>query len=342
MKREGGRLIDRARRMNAAGRLALYGVGVVVAFGAAFGLAGAVVPDGAVENRTERSSQVQGHQGHGGDGAAEPSATTANLKGLSLSAEGLSLSPVRAPGAVGESGTLSFRIEDSAGAPVTAYTRTHEQDMHLIVVRSDGTGFRHVHPTLDIATGTWSLPWSWRDGGAYRVYADFAPATGKPVTLTRTVEVAGAFAPVPSAPSRTSTVDGYTVTLGGDLAAGSTRPLTLSVTRGGAPVRDLQPYLGAFGHLVALREGDLAFLHVHPEGAEPKPGDLGGPEITFQAAAPTAGRYLLYLDFKVGDTVRTATFVVDAGSANAPAPATTLPEGGAHGGDAHDETGHGK
>jgi hypothetical protein len=31
---------------------------------------------------------------------------------------------------------------------------------------------------------------------------------------------------------------------------------------------DLAPYLGAKGHLVVLREGDLAFLHVHPEDHE--------------------------------------------------------------------------
>mgnify|MGYP001332756432 CR=1 FL=1 len=38
--------------MNAAGRLSLYGAGVVVAFGGAFGIAAAVVPDSAVANWT--------------------------------------------------------------------------------------------------------------------------------------------------------------------------------------------------------------------------------------------------------------------------------------------------
>ena len=40
--------------MNAAGRLSLYGAGVVVAFGGAFGIAAAVVPDSAVANWTEK------------------------------------------------------------------------------------------------------------------------------------------------------------------------------------------------------------------------------------------------------------------------------------------------
>ena len=45
--------------------------------------------------------------------------------------------------------------------------------------------------------------------------------------------------------------------------AGRETELSFTVTRGGKPIRT-QPYLGAGGHLVALREGDLAYLHVHP------------------------------------------------------------------------------
>src|SRR4029453_4942885 len=86
--------------------------------------------------------------------------------------------------------------------------------------------------------------------------------------------------PVPG-PSRTTTVDGYTVTLAGDLVPGTASKLTLSVSRNGRPVPDLQPSLAAYGHLVALRDGDLAYLHVHPDG---EPGDgrtPAGPDITF-------------------------------------------------------------
>jgi len=80
------------------------------------------------------------------------------------------------------------------------------------------------------------------------------------------------------------------------------------VTKDGRPVTDLQPYLGAFGHLVALRSTDLAYLHVHPEGA---PGDgrtPPGPEVAFHAEVPTAGTYGLYFDFQIDGVVRTAQF----------------------------------
>ena len=101
--------------------------------------------------------------------------------------------------------------------------------------------------------------------------------------------------------------------LDGELVPGRPSPLTLTVTRDGAPVTDLQPYLGAYGHLVALREGDLAYLHVHPEGA---PGDgrtPAGPQIRFVAEVPSAAQYRLFLDFQHGDTVRTAEFTVPTG-----------------------------
>ena len=58
-----------------------------------------------------------------------------------------------------------------------------------------------------------------------------------------------------------------------------------------------QPYLGARGHLVVLREGDLAYIHAHAEEDE----------LAFDVPFPSEGRYRLYLQFKVGGAVETAT-----------------------------------
>ncbi|HNG56827.1 MAG TPA: hypothetical protein PLX70_05235, partial [Solirubrobacterales bacterium] len=122
--------------------------------------------------------------------------------------------------------------------------------------------------------------------------------------------------------SRTDSTGGFKATLRGELEAGSSSELTAHLTRGGRPVTDLEPYLGAFGHLVALREGDLGYLHVHAEdGTEGNPvqghehahsPETAGPDIEFAAEAPTPGRYLLYLDFKVDGRVHTAEFVLEA------------------------------
>ncbi|MBC6496679.1 heavy-metal-associated domain-containing protein [Microbacterium sp. 4-7] len=302
--------------MNAGGRLAVYGLGLVVAFGGAFGLAQVIVPTSVVGDWT-KGANMKDHDAHGTPATATDDsvrAAAAALKGLSLSIDGYLLSPVDAPAEVRVAGELSFQIQDSAGTPITEYATAHDKDLHLIVARSDGSEFRHVHPTLDESTGTWSLPWEWTEAGTYRVFADFtlAGADAPSLTLTRTVQVAGDFSPVVPQPTRVAEVDGFTVSLEGDLEAGSARDLVLAVTRDGEPVTELEPYLGAFGHLVALREGDLAYLHVHAEGDEPEAGETSGPEIAFAAEAPTAGRYLLYLDFQVDGQVYTAEFVLEA------------------------------
>ena len=314
--------------MRTGARLSLYGLGLVVAFGGAYGVAGAVVPESTVAGWTEGST-MNGHgEGHGAAGTGATGDAASGVKGLALGIDGYALSSVDAPAVVGEPGELSFQVHDSAGVPVTTYTTSHEKDLHLIVVRSDGSQFRHIHPVLDEVTGTWSAPWEWGAAGSYRVFADFTPtgADESARTLTRTVQVAGDLVPVEQQPTRTAQVDGYTVTVDGDLAAGTSSDLTFTVTRDGAPVTALEPYLGAFGHLVALRDGDLAYLHVHAEGGEPEVGQTAGPEIAFAAEAPTAGRYLLYLDFQVDGQVHTAELVLDA----APGADPAGPEGGSH------------
>jgi len=120
------------------------------------------------------------------------------------------------------------------------------------------------------------------------------------------VAAPGDYRPVPlPAAARTATVDGYTVTLDGDLHAGTASGLGLSVSHNGVPVEDLEPYLGASGHLVVLRQGDLAYLHVHPDAG-------AGPRIGFTAEVPAVGVYRLYLDFRHGGVVRTAEFTAVA------------------------------
>lgn len=317
-------------------RLGLYGLGLVVAFVAAFFIASVVVPPTAVEARMQAADEGS----HGGHGAEAESSGNAGAsaeapRGVTLEADGFVLGPVSAPHEVGESGELSFSILDAEGAPLTEYTESHEKDLHLIVVRTDGEQFRHVHPEID-ADGVWSVPWEWDEAGSYRVFADFQPGDAEEaLTLTRTLNVGGEFTPADVHETRLeSKVDGYDVTLEGDLTAGAASTLTLTVARDGEPVTSLEPYLGAFGHLVALRDGDLEYLHVHPEGEEPQSGDRSGPEVEFATEAPTPGLYLLYFDFQVDGEVRTASFVVDAAASDAAA-------GDAPADEDHDDAGSG-
>jgi len=297
-------------------------VGVIVALAAAFGIAlgvgrlvGPVGTSPSSAGHQDAGHASAGHEGTGHEGAAATAETSAHLPGgLQVSQDGYALRVDPHAFASGPSSSLDFVIEGPDGKPVTAYTPQHEKELHLIVVRRDFSGFQHVHPTR-AADGTWSTPLT-LEPGTWRIFADFAPQGSEPMTLGADLFRPGSQLPAlePKEDLRTSTVEGYTVELKGDLAPGTDSDLTLSVSRAGKPVTDLDPYLGAYGHLVALRSGDLAYLHVHPEG---DPGDgttKAGPDITFGAAVPSSGTYRLFLDFKHGGVVRTAAFTVTAGT----------------------------
>ncbi|MFB7722360.1 hypothetical protein [Nocardia sp. NPDC056100] len=273
--------------MNDRLKFAAFGGGLVVLFGAALGI-GALVGDPA----ESASGTTSAH-------------STAAAPGLAGSEQGYALTDVTAPTAANQQGALRFRITGPQGS-VTKYNSLHEKNLHLIVVRSDASQFRHVHPEL-AADGTWSIDWKWAEPGTYRVFTDFSPAGGPgELTLSRTVNVAGDAVAKPLPPaSKTAQVDGYQVTLNGDLSTAGSE-VKFTVTRDGKPVTDLQPYLGAYAHLVALRASDLAYLHVHPEDEVGKTAP--GPEVAFHAQAPSDGTYRLYLDFQHGGTVHTAEF----------------------------------
>ena len=273
--------------MSAPLKLAGFAALLVLVFGAAIAAGDVIGPDreGAAKQRAE---QAPAHgamgvpdggmaEGHGGEAAA--------IRGLSVAEGGLSLEVAQT------SPELVFSVVED-GKPVRDFDVEHEKRMHAIVVRRDGTGFQHLHPELG-DDGAWRVPLTLSEPGTYRVFADFSH-DGTAYTLATDFSVDGAatYRDFP-APSSVDTPDGYDVQL---RAEGE--ELTFDITRDGQPITT-EPYLGAGGHLVALREGDLAFLHVHPN-------DDG--EVAFEASLDPDTRYGLYLQFKHEGRVHTAEF----------------------------------
>jgi hypothetical protein len=290
--------------MNAAVKLSAYGVALALVAGGAWAIGTAVGPF----EQTASGAEGAGH-GDTHSGTVAETAQTDLPAGLASSRGGYTLTPTNTtltPGA----NSFSFHITGPDHKPVTRFDVEHEKRMHLIVVRRDTAGFQHIHPTMS-EDGTWTVPLTVTQPGSYRAFADFTPAGSDGTTLGVDLAVPGDFQPAEYHQSRVATVDGFDVKLDGDLVPGETSKVTLTVSKDGRPVTDLQPYLGAYGHLVALRGGDLAYLHVHPDG---EPGDgrtKPGPTVTFYAEVPSAGHYRLFLDFQHDNTVRTAEFTVD-------------------------------
>ncbi|MGH4014782.1 MAG: hypothetical protein ACRDSL_12835 [Pseudonocardiaceae bacterium] len=302
--------------MNAATKLSAYSAVLALVFGGGWAVGTAVGPlSGAGPASMGAHDGMAGGQcaGHGDNhsGAVVEEAPTAQPGGPASSRGGYTLTPLDTTLTPGAAEQFAFRITGPDGSTVRQFDIEHDKRMHVIVVRRDTTGFQHVHPEMG-PDGTWRLQLTLPAAGPYRAFADFVPAGGEATTLGVDLAAPGPFTPAEHQPSRTAQVDGYQVRLDGDLVSGQSSPLTLTVSQDGRPVTDLQPYLAAYGHLVALRECDLAYLHVHPDG---EPGDgrtRPGPQIVFHAEAPSAGDYRLFLDFQHGGQVRTAAFTVAA------------------------------
>ncbi len=313
--------------MNAPLRLGVFVGGLALVFGVATAAGNAVGP-------VHEGPAPAGTMGHGASGDTEPGHQASGDTGMAPAASADGGHEATAGGGhaaptvgglavadgelrlvvedtvrpAGEQAELRFRVLGADQQPVTTFDP--EQGgvaLHLIVVGRDLSGFQHLHPEM-AADGTWSTPLTLPGAGAYRAYADVT-VDGRPHTLGTDLFAPGNFTPEPlPAPSTEAVVDGYEVTLDSPSpAAGQELDLRFSVTRDGVAVGDLEPYLGARGHLVGLRQGDLAYLHLHP--TDDPAGDPG--EIAFAGTFPSAGAYRLFLQFAHEGTVRTVALTVE-------------------------------
>lgn len=206
-----------------------------------------------------------------------------------------------------DGGELAFQIQDQSGTPITEYEELHERELHLIIVGRDLAEFHHVHPELD-SNGTWSIDLPALPPGPYRAITDFWVTDGPRLALGVDLQVPGDNQPAPTPqPSTVSRVDGYDVTLGASTGPTGEMTAIITVRRDGRVVRP-EPYLGANGHLVALRAGDLAYAHVHPDDEADDPDERA---VHFEANLDSAGRYGLFFDFRHDGAVHTATFTFD-------------------------------
>jgi hypothetical protein len=237
---------------------------------------------------------------HGAEGEAEHA--EARPAGLAVAEDGLRLEAPATELDAARPQQFTFAIRGEDGEPLEEYDVTHEREMHLVVVSRDLGTFLHLHPERRPG-GSWETTLELPGAGAYRAFADFS-TDGTKRTLGVDLFARGDAAPAAQpAAGRTATVDGYRVELGTDeLRAGDETTLHFEVTRDGSTVA-VGRYLGARGHLVVLREGDLAYLHTHAEEDA----------LEFETTFPSPGRYRAFLQFSAGGSVHTAPFALEVG-----------------------------
>jgi hypothetical protein len=281
--------------MSATSRLAGFAGLLVLVFSVAVAVGSAIGPE---RDGSDEAAADDGMSAHGGGMAAGKAPD--QVRGLAVSEGGLELVLLQTELRRGRPAELGFSIVGADGLPVRDFDVEHEKRMHVIVVRRDGQGFQHLHPELG-DDGVWRVGLTLADAGAYRVFADFKH-DGEAQTLAADLAVDGEadYRPLPAPTTTTSAGGGYRVRLDPSAPrAGREAELRFTVTHDGERVRT-EPYLGAGGHLVALRDGDLAYLHVHP--------DEQGDAVGFMTEFPSDGRYRLYLQFKHEGRVYTAEF----------------------------------
>lgn len=225
----------------------------------------------------------------------------------------------------GENVRLSLTMSNPhSGERVKDYVVTHEKLLHLFIVSQDLSEYQHIHPQLQ-PDGTFSVETVLPSAGLYKLHADFFPVGGTPQIIHRELMTAE-HSPGRAAGLRTlaldatlvKNLDGIKITLepGGPLVAGGLVPLTYQLTdiQTGAPVRDLEPYLGAWGHTLILNADQSEYLHTHPSEMLPTGANTaslrGGPNVEFKAMFPSAGDYRIWTQFQRGGKVTTVSFTV--------------------------------
>ncbi len=232
----------------------------------------------------------------------------AGADGTKASAAGLTLAPAHTTLTARRPTRWQLRITDKTGMAITDFERDQTKLMHLIVVRSDLTGYQHLHPMLG-SGGVFSVELRLPKPGSYRAIADFT-TSGKRYAIGASLDVPGMAteSPLP-AEAMSAEADGYSVmVVHKSVMAGSEAQLDFTIEKDGKPLSALLPYLGAYGHLVALRKPNLAYSHVHPTSENRAKGMIG-----FGAEFPRSGTYRLFLQFRTSSGVHTAPFTIRIG-----------------------------
>ncbi|HVS82588.1 MAG TPA: heavy metal-binding domain-containing protein [Pyrinomonadaceae bacterium] len=226
----------------------------------------------------------------------------------------------------GEKFRLSFLISHpKTGELVKEFNIVHDVPFHLFVVSQDLTYFAHLHPQQQ-ADGSFTIETMVPEAGSYIIYCDVFPVGGMPQVVHHSLITAGFDVDLFSSQAQlvpdkilTKTLEGvrFELTLNPAEPVGG-RPANLKYhltdEKTGEPVKDLQPYLGAWGHTLILSEDASDYIHSHPTQTIPDGVDrtkiYGGSDVSFDAFFPRPGRYRVWSQFQRQGQLITVAFTI--------------------------------
>lgn len=200
---------------------------------------------------------------------------------------------------------LVFRVRDpKTGATVNRFEVIHEKLFHMFLVSQDLNFFLHDHPVVE-KDGTFRYQATLPEGGMYRVLADYYPTGGTPQLTDKTFFVAGGrWKPAHLEPDMSARhAANMDVSLTTDPPvplAGFKTMLFFHLN----PADGLEPYLGAWSHMLAASDDLIDLIHTHPFVAD------GGPQMQFNVIFPRAHTYRIWVQFQRKGVVNTAVFTV--------------------------------
>lgn len=210
----------------------------------------------------------------------------------------------------GKQTNLEIFVKDLDGKPIKDFDLEHEKLMHLIVVSKDLSHFDHIHPEYK-GDGKFIISPNFPSGGEYKLFADFVPKGESKIVKSFAVNVEGQSKTTALVEDKvlTKVVDGKEVTLTFDQLQ-TNKELTMifsikdAITK--KPITNLQPYLGAVGHVVAISGDTETYLHVHPINE-----NSTGPNAKFMTSFPKKGYYKIWGQFQHEGKVFIVPFVVN-------------------------------
>ena len=210
---------------------------------------------------------------------------------------------------VGSPIRLNLMVHGADRVVIKDFETVHEKKLHLIIASDGLDQFAHIHPEID-ASGNISATFAFPTAGKYRLYADYKASGKEAETAIGEVLVAGTPVPapklVPNVPGRVKGDDlEADIVIESGSMAGATKISFALFDASGKPITDLQPYLGAMGHLVVISADGMEYVHSHPMEGHASDGAVG-----FEAHFPQPGIYKAWGQFQRSGTVHVVPFVV--------------------------------